>query len=60
MQFVVCLAAKDGMNSIVGAFLTLKYQNPENLVFQHLPVKGKNNNLYKNIRLEGIKGMRNG
>ena len=42
------------------AFRTVKYHNPENLVFQHLPVKKKTKNLYKNNRLEEIKRMRNG
>ena len=42
------------------AFLTMKYHNPENLVFQHLPVKEKNKNPYKNNRLEEISKMGNG
>ena len=42
------------------AFLTLKYHKPENLVFQHLPVKEKIGNPYKNNRLEEINKMRNG
>ena len=42
------------------AFLTIKYHNPENLIFQHLPVKEKINNPYKNNRLEEINRMRNG
>ena len=42
------------------AFLTIKYHNPENLIFQHLPVKEKIKNPYKNIRLEEINRMRNG
>ena len=42
------------------AFLTVKYHNPENLIFQHLPVKKKVNNPYKNNRLEEINRMRNG
>ena len=42
------------------AFLSVKYHNPENLVFQHLPTKGKIENPYKNIRLEEINRMRNG
>ena len=41
-------------------FLTVKYHNPENLVFQHLPVKEKIENPYKNNRLEEINRMRNG
>ena len=42
------------------AFLTVKYHNPENLTFQHLPVKEKVKNPYKNNRLEEINRMRNG
>ena len=42
------------------ASLTVKYHNPENLIFQHLPVKEKVNNPYKNNRLEKINRMRNG
>ena len=42
------------------AFLTIKYQNPENLFFQHLPIKEKIKNPYKNKRLEEINRMRNG
>ena len=42
------------------AFLTIKYHNPENLIFQHLPVKEKIENPYKNNRLEEINRMRNG
>ena len=42
------------------AFLTVKYHNPENLVFQHLPIKGKIENPYKNNRLEEINRMKNG
>ena len=34
------------------AFLTVKRHNPENLVFQHLPIKEKIKNPYKNNRLE--------
>ena len=41
------------------AFLTIKYHNPENLIFQHLPIKEKINNPYKNNRLEEINRMRN-
>ena len=41
------------------SFLTVKYHNPENLVFQHLSVKEKNENPYKNNRLEEINRMRN-
>ena len=42
------------------AFLTIKYFNPENLIFQHLPKKEKIKNQYKNNRLEEINRMRNG
>ena len=42
------------------AFLTVKYHNPENLIFQHLPSKEKVKNQYKNNRLEEINRMRNG
>ena len=42
------------------AFLTTKYHNPENLVFQHLPIKEKIKNPYKNNRLEEINRTRNG
>ena len=42
------------------AFLTVKYHNPENLIFQHLPIKEKIKNPYKNNRFEKINRMRNG
>ena len=42
------------------AFLTVNYHNPENLVFQHFPIKKKIVNPYKNNRLEEINGMGNG
>ena len=42
------------------AFLTIKYYNPENLIFQHLPIKEKIKNPYKNNRFEEINRMRNG
>ena len=42
------------------AFLSVKYHNPDKLGFQHLPVKEKINNPYRNIRLEEIIKMRNG
>ena len=42
------------------AFLTVKYHNPENLIFQHLPIKEKIENPYKKNRLEEIIRMRNG
>ena len=42
------------------SFLTVKHYNPEKLVFQHLPLKQKIKNPYKNNRLEEIIRMRNG
>ena len=42
------------------AFLTIKYHNPENLIFQHLPIKEKIKNPRKNNRFEEINRMRNG
>ena len=42
------------------AFLTVKYHNPEKLIFQHLPIKEKVENPYKNNRFEEINRMRNG
>ena len=33
---------------IISALFTLNYHNPENLVFQHLPVMEKIENPYKN------------
>ena len=42
------------------AFLIVKYHNTENVVFQHLSVKEKTKNPYKNIRLEETNRMRNG
>ena len=42
------------------AFLTVKYHNNENMIFQHLAVKEKVENPYKNNRLEEINRMRNG
>ena len=42
------------------AFLTKNYHNPENLIFQHLTIKEKIKNPYKNNRFEEINRMRNG
>ena len=36
------------------AFLSVKHHNPENSVFQHLPVEKKIRNPYKNNRFEEI------
>ena len=41
-------------------FLTVKYHNPENLVFQHLPVKEKIINPCKNNGFEEINRTRTG
>ena len=62
MSDAVCTLFNSGrwneLNS--SAFLTIKYHNPENLIFQHLPVKEKIRNPYKNNRSEEINRMRNG
>ena len=42
------------------AFLTIKYHNPENIIYQHLPIKEKIKNPYKNNRFEESNRMRNG
>ena len=34
------------------AFLTVIYHNPQNLIFEHVSVREKIKNVYKNIRLE--------
>ena len=41
------------------AVLTVKYHNPHNLIVQHLLIKEKIENPYKNNRLEEINRMRN-
>ena len=41
------------------AFFTVKYHNPENLVFQHHPVKEKIKHTYENHRLEEVNRMKN-
>ena len=38
----------------------MNYHNPKNLIFQHLPIKEKIKNPYKNNRFEEINRMRNG
>ena len=62
MSDAVCSLFNSGKRNELNrsAFLTVKYHNPENLVFQHLPVKEKIENSYKNNRLEEISRMRNG
>ena len=42
------------------AFSTVEYHSPEILIFQHLPVKEKIKNPYKNKRLEEVGMKRNG
>ena len=42
------------------AFLTVKYHNPEKLVFQHLPLTDKIKNPYKHNRLGENNRIRNG
>ena len=61
MSDVVCSFFNSGRRKEFNrcAFLTVKYHNPENLVFQHLPVKEKVKNPYKNNRLGENKKMRN-
>ena len=44
---------------IISAFLTIKYRNAENLIFQHLPLKEKIFN-QKNNRWEEVNRMTNG
>ena len=62
MNESICSWSKNGSwNELKrSAFRTVKYHNPENLVFQHLPVKNKIKNPYKDNRLEKINRMRNG
>ena len=62
MSDVVCTLLNSGRWNELNrsAFLTIKYHNPANLVFQHLPIKEKIKNPYKNNRLEEINRMRNG
>ena len=42
------------------AFLTVNYHNPENLIFQHLPIKEQIKKPFKNNRLEEVSRTRNG
>ena len=62
MNDVICTLFNSGRWNELNrsAFLTVKYHNPENLIFQHLPIKEKIENPYKNKRLEEINRMRNG
>ena len=56
MNNAVCELFKSGgwdeLNT--SAFLTVKYHNPENLMFQHIPIKEKVKNSYKNNRIKEI------
>ena len=62
MKDAICYLFNSGKWNEINrsAFLTVKNHNPENLIFQHLPIKEKINNPYKNNRLEEIIRMRNG
>ena len=62
MNDAVCTLFNSGRWNEINrtAFLTMKYHNPENLIFQHLPIKEKVENPYKNNRSEEINRMRNG
>ena len=42
------------------AFLTVKYHNPENLIFQHIPTREKISSTYENNGLQNTKRSRNG
>ena len=62
MNDVVCYLFNSGRWNELNrsAFLTIKYHNRENLIFQHLAIKEKIENPYKNNRFEEINRMRNG
>ena len=62
MNDAVCYLFNSGKwNQLnISAFLTIKHHNHENLIFQHLPIKEKIKNPYKNNSFEGINRMRNG
>ena len=62
MSDAACSLFKSGRSNELNrcAFLTVKYQNRENLVFQHLTVKEKIRNPYKINRLEEAIRVRNG
>ena len=62
MSDAICVLFNSGRWNEINrsAFLTIKYHNPKNLIFQHLPIKEKIENPYKNNRLEEINRMRNG
>ena len=62
MSDAICILFNSGKWNELNrsAFLTVKYHNPENMIFQHLAIKEKIENPYKNNRLEEINRMRNG
>ena len=62
MSDAICVLFNSGSWNEINrsAFLTVKYHNPENLIFQHLPIKEKIENPYKINRLEEINRTRNG
>ena len=62
MNNAICILFNSGKWNELNrsAFLTVKYHNPKDLIFQHLPIKEKIENPYKNNRLEEINRMRNG
>ena len=62
MNDAICILFNSGKWNELNrsTFLTVKYHNPENLIFQHLLIKEKIKNPYKNNRLEEINRMRNG
>ena len=62
MSNAVCSLFNSGKWNVMNrsSFLTVEYHNPENLIFQHLRVKDKIGNPYKNTRSEQVIRMRNG
>ena len=62
MEESICSLFNSGRRNELNrsTFLTVKYHNPENLTFQHLPIKEKIENPYKNNRFEETNRMRNG
>ena len=62
MSNAVCNLFNSGKRDQINgsAFLTVKYHNPENLIFQKVPKKEKINSLSKKNTLEEIDRSRNG
>ena len=62
MNDAVCEIFKSGRWDELNrsAFVTFKYHNPENLIFQHFPIKEKVNNPYKNSSLQAVNRSQNG